>query len=265
MGMKKVAILGIDLQNDFTSPTGKLYVKGSEKDISNISNFIVNHSNNISYIALSFDSHQPIHIATPIYWKDANGNQPDLYSVISADEVAIGKWIPQYNKDQALDYLKKLEAKGDKCTIWPPHCIIGSQGWAINQKLIDTLFDWSVKNDRYYEPFHKGFNQFTEHYSIFKAAVSYNYAPETKLNKTLISKLSLFDEVLIVGEAADFCVVNSLKDILEYADLLAQKTIIFTDCMSWIIPDNPKATAIFDKAKKAGVKFMESTEYKFDK
>jgi len=261
--MKKVAILGIDLQNDFTTPSGSLYVKGANDDISHISDFITKHGDKICYIALSLDSHQPIHIATPNYWKDKEGNQPPLFSIITAKDVSSGKWIPQYNADQAVDYLKKLEAKNQVCTIWPPHCIIGSHGWAVNEKLIETLYHWSLDYNRYYEPFYKGYNQSTEHYSIFKAAVSYNYAPETKLNKVLISKLNLFDELFIVGEAADFCVANSLKDLIEYAPLLAPKTIILTDCMSWIDTENAKAQSIFAKAKDLGVRFMTSTEYKF--
>ncbi|NDW17305.1 hypothetical protein D0T53_00055 [Dysgonomonas sp. 216] len=260
--MKKVALLGIDLQNDFTDPKGALYVDGSENDIKHIAEFIQKNGKLISYIALSFDSHQPIHIASQCYWKDENGKQPDLYSTIKAEDVAGGKWIAQYNKHKALTYLQLLEAKGQTCTIWPPHCIIGGWGWAINQQLVNVLYDWSLENGRYYEPFYKGYNQSTEHYSIFKAAVSYENSPETKLNKKLLSKLNLFDEVIIVGEAADYCVANSLDDLIEHAPKLTSKIVMFNDCMSWINSDNAEAKAIFDKAVKAGVRFEKSIDYK---
>jgi len=261
--MKKVAILGIDLQNDFTLPTGALFVKGADRDIENITRFIKDNGSRLSYIALTLDSHQPIHIATQCYWKDEAGNPPGLFTVISAQDVEEGKWIPQYNTELALDYLKSLEKEGEVCTIWPPHCIVGGDGWAIDQKLIDTLYNWCIDEDKSYGLFYKGFHQATEHYSIFKAAVTYEDAPDTQLNQALIDKLALYDELLIVGEAADYCVANSLKDLVVNAPFLAGKIVMLTDCMSWINNCNPKAEDIFEIAKAAGVRFMESTEYSF--
>jgi len=261
--MKKIAILGIDLQNDFTSPGGSLYVRGAEKDISNISGFISENGNNIDYIALTLDSHQPIHIASRIYWKDEEGNYPPLFTVITAKDVIDGKWAPQYNKDRALGYLKLLAEQGEICTIWPPHCILGSEGWTLDKKLFDALYKWCIDEGKSYELFYKGYHQATEHYSIFKAAVGYDDAPETKFNKQLVEKLDIYDEIIIVGEAADYCVASSLKDILDETPRLAGKTTVFTDCMSWITEENERATAIFEKAESYGVRFMESTEYIF--
>ena len=68
--MKRTAILGIDLQNDFTSPTGSLFVQNSDIDVVRIADFIRNNQAKIDYIALTLDSHQPIHIAHQIYWED---------------------------------------------------------------------------------------------------------------------------------------------------------------------------------------------------
>jgi hypothetical protein len=67
--MKKVAILGVDIQNDFTLPTGELFVKGADADVKRMADFILKNQEQISYIALTLDSHQPIHIAHQCYWK----------------------------------------------------------------------------------------------------------------------------------------------------------------------------------------------------
>lgn len=257
--MKKIAILGIDIQNDFTSPSGTLFVKHADSDVIRIADFILTNQSKIDYVALTLDSHQPIHIAHQIYWKDKDGHNPPLFSTIKAEDVKNGKWIPQYNEERALTYLEQLETKGDVCTIWPMHCILGTTGWAIDPIVTDCLAKWAIGNDKSYELFYKGFSQSTEHYSIFKAAVEWENEPETYLNTKLLSKLNQYDEIYLIGEAADYCVANSLNDILDECSELVKKIVVLTDCMSWIDPDNKRTKAIFEKAKQNGVKFKEST------
>lgn len=261
--MKRTAILGIDLQNDFTLPSGSLFVQNADIDVVRIADFIRNNQSKIDYVALTLDSHQPIHIAHQIYWQDRGGDYPELFSVISTGDVKDGKWMPQFNKDLAITYLEQLEQKNGVCTIWPMHCILGTEGWAINKKITDSLAEWAITNDKSYELYYKGYSQSTEHYSIFKAAVEWEDEPETFLNTRLLSRLNEFDEVLLLGEAADYCVANSLNDILDQCDELAKKTIILTDCISWINPDNKRAKKIFEKARGLGVRFETSRDYKF--
>jgi len=256
------AILGIDIQNDFTQPSGSLFVTGADGDVRRMATLIEEYGSNIDYVALTVDSHQPIHIATQPYWKNREGYPPPLYSVIRAADVEEGVWTPQFNKHLALDYLKALEQKGEVCTIWPPHCIVGSKGWAINEILIKSLFSWCINEKTFYELFYKGMHQATEHYSIFKAAVEYNDADETKPNTGLLNKLDKYDEILIIGEAADYCVANSLNDMIDYAPQMASKLVVITDCMSWISPDNERAEYIFQKARNQGVRFMLSNDFK---
>ncbi|MFT4222294.1 cysteine hydrolase family protein [Dysgonomonas sp.] len=260
---KRVAILGIDLQRDFTTPSGALFVQNADVDVVRAADFICKNNQEISYVALTLDSHQPIHIAHQCYWKNEKGEFPELFSVISADDVKAGKWKPQYNEERALCYLEQLEAKDEVCTIWPMHCILGTANWAIDANITDALAEWAIKNSKAYELFYKGYSQSTEHYSIFRAAVEWEGEPETQLNTKLLRKLNLYDEILLVGEAADYCVANSLNDILDECDELAKKTVVLTDCMSWINPDNQKAKAIFKKAEKHGVRFCTSGEYNF--
>lgn len=258
----KTAILGIDIQNDFTVPSGALFVNGADGDVRRMAAFVEEYGNNVDYVALTVDSHQPIHIANQSYWLDSEGYPPALFTIISAKDVEAGKWKPQFNEELALDYLKALEQKGEACKIWPPHCILGSKGWAINEILIKALFSWCITENKSYELFYKGMHQSTEHYSIFKAAVEYDDAEETKLNTKLLNKLEAFDQIIIMGEAADYCVVNSLNDMLDAAPDLAKKTIILTDCMSWIEPENERAKYLYDKAKDKGVRFMLSGDFK---
>lgn len=261
--MKRTAVLGIDLQNDFTTQTGSLFVKGADADMKRIANFIQNHQSNIDYVALTLDSHQPIHIAHQCYWKDKDGNMPSLFSNIRAEEVKNAIWLPQYNKELAITYLEKLEERGDVCTIWPMHCILGTEGWAIDKTVMGALMHWAIDNNKSYELFYKGYTQSTEHYSIFRAAVEWEDRLETQLNVRLLSLLNAYDRVILVGEAADYCVANSLNDIVDGCSELAKKITVLTDCMSWINPANGNAKMIYKKAEECGVKFSTSIDYSF--
>lgn len=257
---QKRAILGIDIQNDFTDPAGSLFVKGANGDILRMIAFIEKWGSKIDYIALTLDSHQPIHIATQTYWKDFEGYPPALFTTITVADVEVGRWVAQYNKHLALPYLKSLEERGECCTIWPSHCIQGSRGWAIHESLMRTLTSWSIRENKLYELYFKGMHQATEHYSIFRAAVEYDDAIETQLNVRLLDKLNDYDEIFVMGEAADYCVIASLTDLITVRPEMATKIIVVTDCMSWIDKDNQKAKTLYDEARNKGVRFMESTE-----
>lgn len=256
----KTAIVGIDIQNDFTRPNGALYVKGAEDDVRRMSKFIEEFGYNLDYLVLSMDSHQPIHISSQCYWKDNEGYPPALFDTVTSHDVESGKWTPQHNKDTALTYLKQIEQAGEVCRMWPPHCIEGGWGWAINEEIIRLLFSWCIGEGKSYELLMKGRNQATEHYSIFRAAVEIPEDKGTCLNKKILNKLGMFDTIIVMGEAADYCVASSMNDILEFAPHLAPKIIMATDCMSWIDPENSRAKTIFERAEAQGVRFMTSDE-----
>lgn len=259
---KRTAILGIDIQNDFSSPSGSLFVRGADLDAVRIATFIDKYEAAIDYIALTLDTHQPIHIATQNYWKDIEGYPPPLYFTITASDVRDNIWIPQYNKEEALPYLEELEKQGNMCTIWPTHCVMGSSGWAINSMLMNAIFTWSINTKKMYELYFKGMEENTEHYSIFKPMVLFK--PESyyaKQNKKLLSKLEEFDRILIMGEAADFCVASTLNDMLDMAPHLAQKLFMMKDCMSWIMPNNERVQLMFEIARKRGVRFITTNDF----
>lgn len=260
---QNTAILGIDIQNDFTTPAGGLFIKGADKDVVRMASFIDSFGSSISYMALTLDSHQPIHISSQCYWKDREGYPPALHTTITSAQVEAGDWTPQYNQSTVLDYLRALEAKGEECAIWPPHCILGSQGWAFNSMFAKALYTWSVVHSGAYDVFLRGMCQTTEHYSIFKADIELKDVEETKFNTKLLNKLYDFDRIIVMGESADYCVSRSIVDLLEVAPDLADRLVILTDCMSWVKPNNTQGKVWFEKAYNMGVTFTTTKEYAY--
>lgn len=260
--MKKVGILGIDLQNDFVLSNGALSVPGAEEDARRIASFIRNNMDKIHHISLTMDSHHPLHIANPIYWVDKDGNHPAPFTIITNKDIKDGKWTTANNPSWSFKYVEELEKIGGVLTIWNPHCILGTEGWAIQKDVIDACVEWESKTHIPYNLWFKGSNWYTEHYSIFKAAVTYPNAPETDLNQQLIYVLNNYDEVYIVGEAMNYCCLNSIKDLNQYAPLLMKKVVILEDCMSPIGAFDIHNDPVYQESVKLGARIMKSTDVK---
>lgn len=256
----KNAILAIDVQNDFCLPDGNLPVVGAMDDVQRMCDFIRRNSRRIHHISSTLDSHYPLHIAHQCWWRDKDGNMPGFYMEITSQDAKDGKWTPQFNPVWSYKYLEELEKTGQKCTIWPEHCLMGTSGWALVKEYIDTLIRWQKENFRFYKFWFKGSNIYTEHYSIFKANVLYPNAPETGLNQELIHVLNEYDNVFLIGEAQTHCVKNSLNDCNNEAPELAKKIIILEDCMSPIGNFDINTDPVYQKAVSLGAKIMKSTD-----
>lgn len=255
MNKSKIALLVIDGQNDFCRPGGALFVDGADKDMERLAKWINKNGDAIDHISLTLDSHHVNDIAHPSYWQDKDGKSPDPYTQITADEVKSGKWAARFYPNESLKYLEELEAQGEfPHLIWPPHCLIGSEGNAIFGELADAVNDWA-SNGKYPNYVMKGTYPVTEHFGVFHAQVPSANRPETQLNQELIATLEKHDVVYFAGEAKSHCVATSLKQALKDAPTLAQKFIILEDCMSPVTGYEDLATPIYEEAKKEGIRF----------
>lgn len=267
--MKKNALLIIDPQNSFCNPgdangnnRGSLYVNGAENDMQRLGDWIIKNNESIDYIGITLDSHQPNDIAHPSFWQDKDGNFPAPFTSITAQDVEDGKWSPRFDPKRCLNYLQALETNGEfQHLIWPEHCIIGSEGAAIFQPLMDAIIAWTVRG-KFYEVVAKGTFPFTEHFGAFRAQIPDPNRPETQLNQRLIKTLEEYQNVFMAGQAKSHCVANSLKQVLNEAPDLAQKFTIFEDAMSNVTGFEHIADPIYDKAAQMGVKFSTTKKEK---
>ncbi len=265
--MKKYALLIIDPQNDFCNPgnqngnnRGALYVDNAENDMQRLSTWIRKNKKELDFIGITLDLHQPNDISHPNFWMDKNGNFPQPFSEIKSKDVEDGKWTPRFNPKRSLNYLKELENQGEyPHFIWPVHCLLGSQGAAIFQPLMDAITDWTVKG-KFYQTVAKGTFPFTEHFGAFRAQIPDPQRPETQLNQGLIRTLETYQNIYLAGEAKSHCVANSLKQVLEEASDLAPKFVVLTDTMSNVTGFEHIADSIYKKAADMGVRFKNTND-----
>jgi nicotinamidase-related amidase len=247
----------IDMQNDFCNPNGALYVPGAENDVERLIEFIDKENRNIHQIVLTQDNHQLMDIAHPFFWQNSKGDLPPAFTTITYEDVVNKTWIPRFCADQVMDYLKNISLNGEfEHTIWPVHCLMGSEGAAIVAKLMRQVINWA-KQGNYYDLVIKGTHPFTEHFGAFRANVPIADAPETLLNIPLINKLKQFDRILIAGEAKSHCVANSIKQLFDFPDIV-EHLVILDDCMSNVTHYELLAVPIFEKALMMGVKIESS-------
>ncbi len=255
---KKTLILVIDMQNDFCKPEGSLYVKGAEKDIMRLGEFISASAGKIDHIIITQDNHHVVDISHPVFWEDKYGNPPASFTEINSAALNKGIWRPRFEKEKAAEYIRKLEEQGEfPHIIWPEHCIIGSWGAAIVNEIMEPVKVWARKGN-YYDLVIKGTNPLTEHFGALKANVPVEGSPETQLNTELAGKLQHYDNILVAGEARSHCVATTIKQMLEIEGI-AQKLIILEDCMSDIPGFESPALPIYRKAKNEGARFTLST------
>lgn len=241
----------IDMQNDFCSPAGSLYVPNAEIDAAQLVGFVRRNAELIDQILLTQDNHQVMDIAHPAFWINGKGEHPDPYTVISWKDVDMGKWKPVLCQTEANAYLQKLENNDEyKHTIWPEHCIWGSEGAAIYPELMEAVEDWA-RQGKMFEVISKGMYPLTEHFGAFRANVPVEGVPETQFNQSLLEKMQSFDRIWIAGEAKSHCVANTIKQLFDYPELFP-KMIILEDCMGNVSGFESLALPIYEKAERLG-------------
>jgi nicotinamidase-related amidase len=258
---KKIALLIIDPQNDFCSSRGSLFVEGADEDNNRLANWILERKEELDQIIVTLDSHYTIDISHPTFWVDENGDNPEPFTIIKAQDLIDGKYKTAYdmfNQGIALTYLEKLEEQGEfEHCIWPEHCITGTWGSAVDTVISGCLREWSLfgKDARFVRYITKGSHPMTEHFGAFKAQVAIANANETHVNMSLIEQLDSFDIIYLAGQAESHCVATSLKQIMDLAPNIAKKFVVLTDTMSPVPGFENLADSIYESARELGVGF----------
>lgn len=259
---ERVLVIAIDVQQDFMD-NGSLEVQNANKDVERATKFIYDNMDDISQIAVSLDTHNPFQIFFPCWWVGENGNNPDPYTVITLADLDAGKWKPLINPIASREYVEHLEKDGKKTlVVWPYHCLQGTTGAALENQFANIVYFHSVAKKTMVQRLVKGQDPLSEMYGIIKP----EYDTKNYINIDFLNKIEKFEKVIILGEAKSHCVLESIKQILEYYENnqeVTKKIYILEDCMS-VIPGFEQITedTFNEFKKKYKVNLVKSTDLK---
>eukprot|EP00934_Nitzschia_sp_Nitz4_P007549 Nitzschia sp. Nitz4//scaffold205_size38804//35897//36844//NITZ4_007652-RA/size38804-augustus-gene-0.61-mRNA-1//-1//CDS//3329541537//7539//frame0 len=260
--MSGTTLVLVDVQKDF-HPGGSLAIPTADADAERIASLIRAHPTKIQRVVATMDSHQKLHIAHPGFWVSGEDgvSHPVPFTIISSQEVADGKWIPNSKvqipkgtldpavfegmdqvldadgnidtKKYAIEYCKRLESKGKfMLCIWPEHCLIGSPGHAMVDVVFEALKEWSEITGGSIEWVMKGENLLTESYSALEAEVPVDSA--TTFASDLQTSLVKDSKTLVLcGQAMSHCVNYTARSILDrWPKDRISDVVLLTDCAS---------------------------------
>jgi nicotinamidase-related amidase len=284
----RLCLLAVDVQNTFCIPDFELFVAGrtgtgAVDDSRRLCEFIYRNLGVITQVFPSLDTHHAMQVFHAIWLVDEHGNHPAPYTLVSAQDVASGRWRMNAAVAQALGidvdyaerhlahYTRKL-AEGGKydLTIWPYHAMLGGIGHALVSAVEEAVFFHGVA--RYSSPKFqvKGENPLTEHYSMLGPEVTEGPDGERlgETNTALIDELLTFDAVVVAGQAKSHCLAWTIDNLLEHDHLrekLAERTYLLEDCTSpvvvpGVVDYTDEANAAFERYAAAGMHVMRSTD-----
>ena len=177
----RVCLFLVDMQNTFCTPGFELFVAGRSgtgalEDSRRLCAFLYRNLGAISETVVTLDTHQAFQIFHAPFLVDAQGRHPSPYTLVSAEDVASGRWhvdpdaAAALRLDQPDDYLAAYVdtlARGGKydLTIWPFHALLGGIGHALVSAVEEALFFHTIARRSQTRFEIKGQHALTEHYS----------------------------------------------------------------------------------------------------
>ena len=284
----RICLLAVDVQNTFCIPDFELFVAGRSgtgavDDNRRLCEFLYRNLGEITQIFPSLDTHHAMQVFHAIWLVDEQGNHPAPFSLISAEDVAAGRWrlngavaralgIELDYAERHLAYYTQRLAEGGKydLTVWPYHAMLGGIGHALVSAVEEAVFFHGIA--RYSNPEFqvKGDNPLTEHYSMLGPEVTEgpDGVPLAGKNTQLIEKLLTFDAIVVAGQAKSHCLAWTIDDLLKdqhVRERLAERTYLLEDCTSpvvvpGVVDYTDAADAAFERYAAAGMHVVRSTD-----
>jgi nicotinamidase-related amidase len=284
----RICLLAVDVQNTFCISDFELFVAGRSgtgavDDNRRLCQFVYRNLGEITQIFPSLDTHHAMQVFHAIWLVDEQGNHPAPFTLISAEDVAAGRWRLNVAVARALGidldyaerhlafYTQRL-AEGGKydLTIWPYHAMLGGIGHALVSAIEEAVFFHGLA--RYSNPEFqvKGDNPLTEHYSMLGPEVTEGPDGDRLAGKNfaLIEKLLTFDAIVVAGQAKSHCLAWTIDDLLkdeQVRERLAERTYLLEDCTSSVVVPGvvdytDEADAAFERYADAGMHVVRSTD-----
>jgi nicotinamidase/pyrazinamidase len=255
-----IGVLLVDPQKDFHEG-GSLAVAGATADAQRVAKVIRSRAGAISNIYVTLDSHHRTHIAHGISWVDKDGNHPSPFTLISAEDAANEVWKAADPKRVGTfkKYAAALEKGGKfKVCIWPEHCLIGTDGHAVQNDVNEAIHFWTGATSGVVNYVMKGQNLDTEMYSAMAAEVEVADDKQTQFNERFMAQLSANDTLIIGGQALSHCVNFTARDIISHWKGDKSRIIVLTDCSSVVGGFEQAAKEFVEFCRTVGVQVMDS-------
>lgn len=284
----RVCLLAVDVQNTFCIPGFELFVAGRSgtgavDDNRRLCEFVYRNLGTLTQIFPSLDTHHAMQIFHPIWLVDEDGNHPAPYTLVSAEDVAAGRWrmnkaVPEalgidvgYAERHLACYTRRLGEGGKYAlTVWPYHAMLGGLGHALVSAVEEAFFFHGVARGSQPDFQVKGDNPLTEHYSMLGPEVTDGPDGDrlAAKNTELVQKLLTFDAVVVAGQAKSHCMAWTIDDLLEdevAGRHLAERTYLLEDCTSpvvvpGVVDYTDAADAAFERYAAAGMHVVRSTD-----
>lgn len=282
---RRVCLLLVDVQNTFCTPGFELFVGGRSgtgalDDNRRLCAFLYRNLGAITQTVATLDTHQAYQIFHAPFLVDAEGRHPDPFTLVTAEDVASGRWRVDEEAAELLgipgeraaahlrSYAEKLAA-GSKyaLTVWPFHAMLGGVGHALVSAVEEALFFHAIARRSQTRFEIKGRQPLTEHYSALGPEVLEGAGGERlgERNTALVEHLRSFDAVLVAGQAKSHCVAWTVEDLLGEAPELAGRLYLLEDCTSPVVVPGAvdyteEADAAFARFAEAGAHLVCSTE-----
>jgi nicotinamidase/pyrazinamidase len=186
------ALIIVDQQLDF-QPGGALAVEEGDAIIEGINALAAMFTE----VVMTQDHHPRGHISFASSYRD---RAP--FTVITLAEAERGEVLlsesAAFTQEELLAYLR--EARGEQQSLWPDHCVIGSEGERLDPRLDISRATQIVR---------KGYRPSADSYSAFRE----NDGATTGLAECLMAKG--IERVIVVGLAGDYCVLYTASDAME--------------------------------------------------
>jgi nicotinamidase-related amidase len=285
----RICLVAVDVQNTFCIPDFQLFIRGRSgtgavDDNRRLCEFVYRNVDAITQIVPTLDTHQAMQIFHAIWLVDSEGRHPEPYTLVSADDVAKGRWQVDpavaealgldldYARRHLAHYTRALEESGKyQLTIWPYHAMLGGIGHALVSAVEEAIFFHTVARRSQPDFRVKGTLPLTEHYSVLGPEVT--EGPDGDRlgghDAELVEKLLGFDAVVIAGQAKSHCVAWTIDDLLRSPVLgereLAERVYLLEDCTSSVVVPGvadytEEADAAFARFAEAGMHVVRSTE-----
>jgi nicotinamidase-related amidase len=286
---RRIALVVVDVQNTFCIPGFELFVagrsgRGAVDDNRRLAEFVYRNLGAITQVFPSLDTHHAMQVFHAVWLVDERGEHPAPYTLVSAEDVASGRWRvnpavaesleidPDYAVRHLAHYTRRL-AEGGKydLTIWPYHAMLGGIGHALVSTIEEAIFFHGMARDTQPDFQVKGDKPLTEHYSMLGPEVTQGPDGDRLGGKNLelIEKLLTFDAVVVAGQAKSHCVAWTIDDLLRTEGVqerrLAERMYLLEDCTSpvvvpGVVDYTDEANAAFERFATAGMHVVRSTD-----